>query len=87
MGIGNTTASAAIAAVLTGQPVATVTGFGTGLDDAGRRHKAAVIEESLALHRPDPSDGLDVLAKVGGLEIGAIAGVILAGAAARAGRH
>ena len=83
MGIGNTTASAAIAAALTGQPVAAVTGFGTGLDDAGRRHKAGVIEESLALHHPDPRDGLDVLAKVGGLEIGAIAGVILAGAAAR----
>lgn len=83
MGIGNTTASAAIAAALTGKPAAEVTGFGTGLDDAGRRHKAAVIQEALALHRPDPHDGLDVLASVGGLEIGAIAGVILAGAAAR----
>ena len=87
MGIGNTTASAAIAAVMTGEPPAAVTGFGTGLDDAGRRHKAAVIQEALALHRPNPHDGLDVLAKVGGLEIGAIAGVILAGAAACAGRH
>ena len=83
MGIGNTTASAAIAAVMTGKPVAEVTGFGTGLDDEGRRHKVAVIEEALALHRPNPADALDVLAKVGGLEIGAIAGIILAGAAAR----
>jgi nicotinate-nucleotide--dimethylbenzimidazole phosphoribosyltransferase len=83
MGIGNTTASAAIAAVMTGKPVAEVTGFGTGLDDEGRRHKVTVIEEALARHRPDPGDALDVLAKVGGLEIGAIAGIILAGAAAR----
>ncbi len=83
MGIGNTTASAAIAAVMTGKPVAEVTGFGTGLDDEGRRHKVAVIEEALALHRPNPGDALDVLAKVGGLEIGAIAGIILAGAAER----
>jgi nicotinate-nucleotide--dimethylbenzimidazole phosphoribosyltransferase len=83
MGIGNTTASAAIAAVITGKPVAEVTGFGTGLDAEGRRHKVAVIEEALALHRPNPDDALDILAKVGGLEIGAIAGIILAGAAAR----
>jgi nicotinate-nucleotide--dimethylbenzimidazole phosphoribosyltransferase len=83
MGIGNTTASAAIAAALTGKPPAEVTGFGTGLDAGGRRHKAAVIQAALELHHPNPSDGLDVLAKVGGLEIGAIAGVILAGAAAR----
>lgn len=83
MGIGNTTASAAIAAVLTHQPVAQVTGRGTGLDDAGWQHKIAVIEEALATNQPDATDALDVLSKVGGLEIGAIAGVILAGAAAR----
>ena len=83
MGIGNTTASAAIAAVMTGKPVTEVTGFGTGLDDEGRRHKVAVIEEALALHHPDPRNALDILAKVGGLEIGAIAGIVLAGAAAR----
>jgi nicotinate-nucleotide--dimethylbenzimidazole phosphoribosyltransferase len=83
MGIGNTTASAAIAAVLTGKHVDEVTGYGTGLDNSTRRHKVAVIEEAIALHKPDASDALDVLAKVGGLEIGAIAGVILAGAAAR----
>jgi len=83
MGIGNTTASAAIAAVLTGQPAALVTGRGTGLDDAGWRHKIAVIDDALACNQPDAADALDVLSKVGGFEIGAIAGVILAGAAAR----
>lgn len=83
MGIGNTTPSAAIAAVVTRRPPADVTGTGTGLAPDGWRHKVAVIEDALALHCPDPGDPLDVLAKVGGLEIGAIAGVILAGAAAR----
>lgn len=83
MGIGNTTASAAIAAVLTGKSPAEVTGYGTGLSEEGRRHKVQVIEDALAQHRPDPADALAVLAQVGGLEIGAIAGVILAGAAGR----
>lgn len=82
MGIGNTTPSSAIVAAITGRPVAEVTGRGTGLDDAGLARKVAVIEAALALHRPDPADGLDVLAKVGGLEIGGLAGVII-GAAAR----
>lgn len=59
-----------------------MTGRGTGLDDAGLARKVAVIEAALALHQPDPTDGLDVLAKVGGLEIGGLAGVII-GAAAR----
>ncbi|MCX7790841.1 MAG: nicotinate-nucleotide--dimethylbenzimidazole phosphoribosyltransferase [Chloroflexaceae bacterium] len=82
MGIGNTTPSSAIVAAITGRPVAEVTGRGTGLDDAGLVRKVAVIEDALALHRPDPTDGLDVLAKVGGLEIGGLAGVMI-GAAAR----
>jgi len=82
MGIGNTTPSSAIVAAITGQPVAEVTGRGTGLDDAGLARKVAVIEAALALHQPDPTDGLDVLAKVGGLEIGGLAGVMI-GAAAR----
>ncbi len=82
MGIGNTTPSTAIVAALTGTPVAEVTGRGTGLDDDGFNHKIAVIEKALALNKPDPLDGLDVLAKVGGFEIGGIAGLIL-GAAAR----
>lgn len=82
MGIGNTTASSAIVAALTGLPVAEVTGRGTGVDNAGLARKIAVIEQALALHRPDPQDGLDVLARVGGFEIGGLAGVML-GAAAR----
>ncbi len=83
MGIGNTTPSAAIAAVLSGQPVAAVTGHGTGVDAAGWQRKCQIIEAALALHRPDPADALDILAKVGGLEIAAIAGIVLATAAAR----
>ncbi len=82
MGIGNTTPSSAICAVLTGAGVADVTGRGTGIDNATRQHKITVIERALATNQPDPKDALDVLAKVGGFEIGAIAGVIL-GAAAR----
>lgn len=82
MGIGNTTPSTAICAVLTGEDVASVCGRGTGLDDAQLGHKIEVINRSIAVNRPDPTNGLDVLAKVGGFEIGGIAGVIL-GAAAR----
>lgn len=81
MGIGNTTPSSAIVAVITGLPVAQVTGRGTGIDDATLAHKVAVIEKALAVNRPDPDDALDVLSKVGGFEIGAIAGVILGAAA------
>ncbi|MFZ4851061.1 MAG: nicotinate-nucleotide--dimethylbenzimidazole phosphoribosyltransferase [Caldilinea sp.] len=83
MGIGNTTASAAIAAVLTGRAPAAVTGRGTGIDEVRWQHKVAVIEEALARHRPERNDPIDVLSKIGGLEIGAIAGVVLAAAAAR----
>lgn len=83
MGIGNTTPSTAIAAVLTGRPVAEVTGRGTGIDDDQLRHKISVVERALARNRPDPKDGLDVLAKVGGFEIGGIAGLILGAAAHR----
>ncbi len=83
MGIGNTTASSAIVAALSGRPVAEVTGRGTGIDDAGLAHKIALIERALTLHRPDPDDGLDVLAKVGGFEIGGLAGVMLGAAASR----
>jgi nicotinate-nucleotide--dimethylbenzimidazole phosphoribosyltransferase len=83
MGIGNTTPSAAIAAVLSGRPVGEVTGLGTGLELPGWRHKCQVIERALALHHPDPRHPTEVLARVGGLEIGAIAGIVLAGAAAR----
>ncbi len=82
MGIANTTAASAITAVVTGRTVEEVTGRGTGIDDAALRRKIRVIEETVATHRPDRSDGLDVLSKVGGFEIGGLAGVIL-GAAAR----
>jgi len=80
MGIGNTTASSAITAALTGANVAAVTGRGTGLDDEGWQRKVKVIQKALDLNRPNPKDALDVLSKVGGFEIGGIAGVILAGA-------
>lgn len=83
MGIGNTTASAAITSALTDRPVAEVTGRGTGIDDATHERKVSVIRQALALRRPDRADALDVLAKVGGLEIGGLAGLILGAAAAR----
>ena len=83
MGIGNTTASAAITAVMTGRPVAEVTGRGTGIDEAVHAHKVTVIQRALDRHRPHQADALDVLAKVGGLEIGGLAGLILGAAAAR----
>jgi len=83
MGIGNTTPSTAIVAALTKTPVPEVTGRGTGLDDEQFNHKISVIEKALAVNRPDPEDGLDVLAKVGGFEIGGIAGLILGAAAKR----
>ena len=82
MGIGNTTPSAAITATITGADVATVTGRGTGVDDAGLEGKIATIRRALEVNQPDGEDGLDVLTKVGGYEIGVLAGVML-GAAAR----
>ncbi|MDV2989334.1 MAG: nicotinate-nucleotide--dimethylbenzimidazole phosphoribosyltransferase [Dehalogenimonas sp.] len=82
MGIGNTTPSAAICAVMTGQSVKNVTGRGTGLSDEQLEYKIGVIEKAITLNDPDANNALDVLAKVGGFEIGGIAGVIL-GAAAR----
>lgn len=83
MGIGNTTPSSAILATFSGMPVAKVIGRGTGVDDAGLRKKIAAVEKALAVNKPDPRDALDVLCKVGGLEIAAIAGVILGGAVCR----
>jgi nicotinate-nucleotide--dimethylbenzimidazole phosphoribosyltransferase len=82
MGIGNTTAASAIAAVLSGQPVIEVTGRGTGLDDQGLKGKVEVIERALAVNRPDRSNPLHVLRTVGGLEIAGLTGLVL-GAAAR----
>ena len=83
MGIGNTSASAAITAVFTGLPVASVTGRGTGVTDERLAHKIAMIERAIQLNRPDPADGIDVLARVGGFEIGFLAGVLLGAAAGR----
>lgn len=83
MGIGNTTASSAIVAVITGEDAALVTGRGTGIDDASYSHKIEVIKKALSLHNPNPKDPIDVLSKVGGFEIGGIAGVILAAASER----
>ena len=83
MGIGSTTSASAVVAALTGAPAESVTGRGTGVDDEGRARKVAVITRALALNRPDPGDGIDVLAKVGGFEIAGLCGVILAGAAWR----
>lgn len=83
MGIGNTTPSTAIAAVITGRPVAELTGRGTGIDDDRLRHKIRIVEQALAVNQPDAADGLDILAKVGGFEIGGIAGLILGAAAQR----
>jgi nicotinate-nucleotide--dimethylbenzimidazole phosphoribosyltransferase len=83
MGIGNTTASSAITAALTGLPPSALVGRGTGLDDAGLAHKISVVERALELHKPDPEDPLDVLSKVGGLEIAGLCGFILGAAANR----
>ena len=80
MGIGNTTPSAAVGAALTGFTVDEMVGRGTGIDDVAFRKKREIVQQGLEVNRPDPKDGLDVLAKVGGFEIGGIAGVILAGA-------
>ncbi len=83
MGIGNTTPSSAIIAAITGRSPAEVTGRGTGLDDNQFGLKVRIIEKILHINQPDSGDALDVLAKVGGFEIGGIAGLILGSAAMR----
>ena len=83
MGIGNTTASSAITAVVTGRTPGETTGRGTGRNDEELGRKVAVVERALEVNRPDAADGLDVLARVGGFEIGVLAGVILGGAVSR----
>ncbi len=82
MGIGNTTASSAIVAVMSGEPAERVTGRGTGVDDSGYARKVRVIERALEVNHPDRRDPLDVLAKVGGFEIAGRVGVILGAARA-----
>ncbi len=83
MGIGNTTPSTAIAIVTTGGTAAELAGRGTGLDDEGRTRKVKVLMDALDRNRPDPSDALDILSKVGGFEIGGIAGLVLGAAQSR----
>jgi nicotinate-nucleotide--dimethylbenzimidazole phosphoribosyltransferase len=83
MGIGNTTPSAAILCALTGVDAETAVGLGTGIDEEKRIHKQSVVRRALEVNAPDPNDALDVLAKVGGLEIAGLVGVILAAAANR----
>jgi nicotinate-nucleotide--dimethylbenzimidazole phosphoribosyltransferase len=83
MGIGNTTSSSAIVAVMTGQSVAKVTGKGTGVDAERFAKKVQIIELGLKRNQPDAKDPVDVLAKVGGFEIGGLVGLILGGAACR----
>ena len=80
MGIGNTTPSAAIGAVLCGTDLAEMVGRGTGIDDEGLSRKQEVIRRGIEANNPNPEDGLDVLSKIGGFEIGGIAGCALAGA-------
>jgi len=80
MGIGNTTPSSAITAVLTGRPVEEVTGRGTGIGDTALKRKIDAIKRGIEVNRPDPSDPIDVLQKVGGAEIGGIAGLIIGAA-------
>ena len=80
MGIGNTTPSSAILAVFSGKSARQVTGRGTGIGDSALENKIRVIEAAIALNNPDPKDALDVLAKVGGFEIGGIAGLVLGAA-------
>ena len=81
MGIGNTTTSSAVGAVLLSQPVEIMTGKGSGLTDEALAHKKQVIKSSITLNRPNPRDPIDVLSKEGGFDICALTGVFLGGAA------
>lgn len=81
MGIGNTTPSAAVFAVLSGKPPAEVVGRGTGVSDEQLLHKIRVVEQAISVNRPLAEDPVDVLAKVGGYELGGLAGLILGAAA------
>jgi nicotinate-nucleotide--dimethylbenzimidazole phosphoribosyltransferase len=84
MGIGNTTAAAAVTSAVTGAPPRATVGRGTGIDDARYRIKLRAVEEALALNAPDPADGIGVLSAVGGCELAFLAGVAIGGAAAGA---
>lgn len=80
MGIGNTSTSSAIAAVLLALPVEEVTGKGAGLSDEGLIHKIEVIKEGIRINKPNNKDALDVLCKIGGLDIAGLTGVFIGGA-------
>src|SRR5690625_3369661 len=82
-GIGNTTPSTAILSVLRNCDPLEITGRGAGVGEGGIEHKAAVIRKAIEINKTNPADGIDVLAKVGGLEIGGMAGVMLGAAANR----
>ena len=81
MGIGNTTSAAALTAVFTGRDAATVTGGGTGIGDASLKKKIKIIKDAIELHKPDIADPVGVMATLGGLEIAAMCGAMLAAAA------
>ncbi len=81
MGIANTTPTSAITAVVTGRPVEDITGRGTGINDDAWKNKVQVIKDSIEANNPDPADPLDLLSKIGGAEIGGIAGLIIGAAA------
>lgn len=81
MGIGNTTTSSAVASVLLDRPVEEMTGRGAGLSSDGLNRKITAIKKAIDKHQPDPKDAIDVLAKVGGLDIAGMAGVFIGGAA------
>ena len=83
MGIANTTASSALTAVFTGKSVEEITGRGTGVDDDTFKNKIEVIKKALELNKPNPKDPIDALSKVGGFEIGGLAGIILRAASKR----
>ncbi|MDD5681609.1 MAG: nicotinate-nucleotide--dimethylbenzimidazole phosphoribosyltransferase [Candidatus Omnitrophica bacterium] len=83
MGIGNTTASTALTAVFTNKPIEDLTGRGTGISDHAYKNKIEMIKRALDINRPDPTDPIDVLSKVGGFEIGGLAGIILGAAAGK----
>jgi nicotinate-nucleotide--dimethylbenzimidazole phosphoribosyltransferase len=83
MGIGNTTASSAIASLFANRSAEDVTGRGTGINDETLKNKIEIIKRAIEINKPDPKDPIDVLSKVGGFEIGGLVGVILAGASRR----
>ena len=83
MGIANTTSSSAVVACLTKSKVEEVTGRGTGIDEDQLKNKIRVIKQAIEVNHPDPEDGLDVLSKVGGFEIGGLVGCILSAASHR----